>query len=214
MITFIDITESILYIRNKSKQKATVERILIQVEKKDQYEDLTLCALEKGIATLIETRMLHSNDNDSIFINNVLNAPTKEQTIVNKESEENSGINDTTKNSPANDIIQPNEDTSALANRIETLQNFFLHEISDLRSEMKKMHECNKTNDSHVECNKGMELIKNQTNVLQEECNFKTKLINSKLENLFNYENHQTKLHNDNKTLTPGKADDDFQFPK
>ena len=214
MITFIDITESILYIRNKSKQKATVERILIQVKKKDQYEDLTLCALEKGIATLIEIRMLHSNDNDSIFINNVLNAPTKEQTIVNKESEENSGINDTTKISPANDIIQPNEDTSALANRIETLQNFFLHEISDLRSEMKKMHECNKTNDSHVECNKGMELIKNQTNVLQEECNFKTKLINSKLENLFNYENHQTKLHNDNKTLTPGKADDDFQFPK
>ena len=34
------------------------------------------------------------------------------------------------------------------------------------------------------------------------------------LENLFNHENHQTKLHNDNATLTPGKADDDFQFPK
>ena len=191
-----------------------MERILIQMKKKEQYEDLTLCTLKKEIATLIEAGMLHSNDDDSIVINNFLNAPTKEQTIVNKESEENSGINDTTKNSPANDIIQPNEDTSALANRIETLQNFFLHEISDLRSEMKKMHECNKTNDSHVECNKGMELIKNQTNVLQEECNFKTKLINSKLENLFNYENHQTKLHNDNKTLTPGKADDDFQFPK
>ena len=214
MTTFTDMTESILYIRNKNKQKATVERILIQLKKKEQYEDLTLCTLEKEIATLIETEIVHSNDSDSIFINNVLNAPTKEQTIVNKESEENSGINDTTKSSPANDIIQPNEDTSALANRIETLQNFFLHEISDLRSEMKKMHECNKTNDSHVECNKGMELIKNQTNVLQEECNFKTKLINSKLENLFNYENHQTKLHNDNKTLTPGKADDDFQFPK
>ena len=29
--------------------------------------------------------MLHNNDNDSIFIKNVLNAPTKEQTIVNKE---------------------------------------------------------------------------------------------------------------------------------
>ena len=191
-----------------------MERILIQMKKKEQYEDLTLCTLKKEIATLIEAGMLHSNDDDSIVINNFLNAPTKEQTIVNKESEENSGINDTTKNSPANDIIQPNEDTSALANRIETLQNFFLHEISDLRSEMKNMHECNKTNDSHVECNKGMELIKYQTNVLQEECNFKTKLINSKLENLFNYENHQTKLHNDNKTLTPGKADDDFQFPK
>ena len=29
MITFSDITESILYIWNKSKQKVTVERILI-----------------------------------------------------------------------------------------------------------------------------------------------------------------------------------------
>ena len=184
------------------------------MKKKEQYEDLTLCTLQKEIATRIEAGMLHSNDDDSIVINNFLNAPTKEQTIVNKESEKNSGINDTTKSSPANDIIQPNEDTSALANRIETLQNFFLHEISDLKSEMKNMHECNKINDSHVECNKRMELIKNQTNVLQEECNFKTKLINSLLENLFNYENHQTKLNNDNKTLTPGKADDDFQFPK
>ena len=78
MITFIDITESILYIRNKSKQKVTVERILIQLKKKEQYEDLTLFTLEKEIATLIEAGMLHNNDNDSIFINNVLSAPTKE----------------------------------------------------------------------------------------------------------------------------------------
>ena len=133
---------------------------------------------------------------------------------VNKESKENSDINDTTKSSPANDIIQANEDTSTLANRIESLQNLFLHEIYDLRSEMKNIHECNKTNDSHVECNKRMELMENQINFLQEECNFKTKLINSLLENLFNYEYHQTKLRNNNTTLTPAKADDDFQFPK
>ena len=170
-----------------------MERILIQLKKKEQYEDLTL---EKEIATLIEAEMLHSNDNDPIFIHNVLNAATKEQTIVNKKSEENSDINDTRKSSPASDIIQPNEDTSALANRIETLQNFLLHEISDLRSDMKNIHEFNKTNDSHVECNKRMELMENQINLLQEECNFKTKLINFLLENLFNHENHQTKLHN------------------
>ena len=129
-------------------------------------------------------------------------------------SGENSNINDTTKSSRANDIIQPNEDKSASANRIETLQIFFLHEISDLRSEMKNMHECNKSNDSHVECNKRMELMENQINFLQEECNFNTKLMNFLLENLFNLENHQPKLHNNNATLTPGKADDDFQFPK
>ena len=86
MITFIDITKSILYIQNKSKQKATAERILIQLKKKEQYEDLTLCTLQKEIATLTVAGMLHSNDNNSISINNILNAPTKEETAVNKES--------------------------------------------------------------------------------------------------------------------------------
>ena len=74
-----------------------MERILIQLKKKEQCEDLTLCTLEKEIGTLTETGMLHSNDNDSIFINNVLNAPTKEQIIVNNESEQDSDINDTAK---------------------------------------------------------------------------------------------------------------------
>ena len=40
------------------------------------------------------------------------------------------------------------------------------------------------------------------------------KLISSLQENLYNHENHQAKLHNNNATLTPGKADDDFLFPK
>ena len=52
--------------------------------------------------------------------------------------------------------------------------------------------------------------MENQINFLQEECNFKTELINSLLVNLFNKENHQTKLHNNNATLTLGKANDDF----
>ena len=78
---------------------------------------------------------------------------------------------------------------------------------------MKNMHECNKINDSHVECKKRMELIENQVNFRKEECKFKIKSINSLLQNLFNHENHQTKLHNNNAKLTPGKADHDFQFP-
>ena len=69
--------------------------------------------------------MLHSHDNNSIFISNPLNTSTKEQTIVNnKESEENSDVNETTKISPANDSIQSNENTSTLANRIETTKFF------------------------------------------------------------------------------------------
>ena len=62
--------------------------------------------------------------------------------------------------------------------------------MSDLGSEMKNMYECNKTNYSHFECNKRMELMENQINFLLEERNFKTKLINSLLESLFNHENN------------------------
>ena len=83
MITFIDITENILYIRNKIKQRATAE-LKLKLKKNEQYEDLTLCTVEKEIASLIETEMLQSDDRNSIFIN-VLNAPTKEQTIVKRK---------------------------------------------------------------------------------------------------------------------------------
>ena len=53
-----------------------IQQILIQVKKKEKYEDLILCTLEEEIAVLIETGMLNSNDN-SIFISNPLNTPTK-----------------------------------------------------------------------------------------------------------------------------------------
>ena len=50
--------------------------------------------------------MFHSKDYNSIFISKHLNTPAKEQTVVNnKESKENSDVNETTKSSPANDSI-------------------------------------------------------------------------------------------------------------
>ena len=86
------------------------------------------------------------------------------------------------------------------ANRIETLQSFFLYDVSDLRSEMKNIPKCNVTNDSHDGCNKRIELIENQINFLQEQRNSKTKLINSLVENLFNYGSHQTNLYHNGNT--------------
>ena len=47
MISFIDTTKSILYIRNKNKQKVTPEQILIQLKKKEKDEDLVLFTLEE-----------------------------------------------------------------------------------------------------------------------------------------------------------------------
>ena len=97
MISFTDITESTLHIRNISKKKATTEQILTQLKKKEQNEDLILCTLWEEIATLIETVMLHNKDNNSLFIINPHNTPIKEQTAVsNEETRNNSDNNETT----------------------------------------------------------------------------------------------------------------------
>ena len=90
MISFFDITFHTFETNVNRKQ----QRILIQLKKKEQYEGLTLFTLEKEIAIFIDTRILHSNDNNSIFISNVFSAPTKEQTIINKESIKNSDNNE------------------------------------------------------------------------------------------------------------------------
>ena len=113
----------------------------------------------------------------------------------NKESEENSDVNETTKSSPANDRIQSHEDTSTFANKIA-------------KGKGTKRMIC------MLIVNKRMELMKNEINFLREECYFKTKLINPCWRIFFNHENHLTKLHNGNTTLTPNEAEDDYQFPK
>lgn len=57
------------------------------MKKKKKYEDLIFYTLEEEIPTPIETGMLHGNDNNSIFISNLLNTLKEEQTIAdNKET--------------------------------------------------------------------------------------------------------------------------------
>ena len=62
MISFTNITESIYHIRGTSKQKATTERILTFLRKKDQYRDLSGTDLEEEINILVTTRLLFKND--------------------------------------------------------------------------------------------------------------------------------------------------------
>ena len=65
-----------------SKKKATTEQILTQLKKYEQNEGLIHCTLDGEIVTFIETVMLHSKDNNSLFIANPLNTPEKEQTTI------------------------------------------------------------------------------------------------------------------------------------
>ena len=69
-----------MQIHSLSKKKATTEQILTQLKKYEQNEGLILCSLDGEIATFIQTVMLHSKENNSLFIANSLNTPEKEQT--------------------------------------------------------------------------------------------------------------------------------------
>ena len=62
--------------------------------------------------------MLQSMGNNSRFICNPFNTPTKEQTtVINEETENHSDNHDTTKSSAANYNIQPNEGMLTLGKR-------------------------------------------------------------------------------------------------
>ena len=62
MISFTDITKSIYHIRGTSKKKATTERILNFLRKKDQYRHMFFADLEEEINTLVTTGLLSKKD--------------------------------------------------------------------------------------------------------------------------------------------------------
>ena len=79
MISFTDITGSIYHIRGASKQKATTERIVNFLRRKDQYRDLPVADLKEEIGTLVSTGLLFKKDRNLLFIRNSANTPTKDQ---------------------------------------------------------------------------------------------------------------------------------------
>ena len=68
MISFADITENIHHNRATSKQKATTERVLNFLRRKDQDRDLPTTDLEEVINTLVTTGLLFKNYRNSLFI--------------------------------------------------------------------------------------------------------------------------------------------------
>ena len=145
MISFTDI-KSIYHIRRTSKQKATTERIVNFLRKKDQYRDLPAADLEEEIDTLVTTGLLFKNDRNLLFIRNSANTPTKDQ--ENKFDDFDHNTNDETRKKK-NVSISTEESISdnskggfsGLAERLDALQNFFRSEISDVKAKIK--NNCN-----------------------------------------------------------------------
>ena len=112
------------------------------MRKKDQYKDLSATDLEEEIKTLVTTGLLFKNDKNSLFIRNFANTPTKDQENqfdsfdqnTDDEASENENSSTLTEEN-IND--SPKDSFSILAERLDTMQNFLLSEISDIKAETK-----------------------------------------------------------------------------
>ena len=97
--------------------------------------------------------------------------------------------------------------------RLDTLQNFFLNKISDIKAEIK--NDCNQKTSRDISAanNEKVEFVQNQMIYLrEEERNFKNQLRNLILDNVVKSDiSKDTSYTKSNTLLTPNS---DYQFPK
>ena len=99
-----------------------------------------------------------------------------------------------------------------MAERLDTLQNFLLSEISDIKAEMKNKFNQMTSKQISAGNDEKAELLQNQIIYLREECNSKNQLINLILENVFKSDKPKVTSCKNSKTLLI--PNDDYQFPK
>ena len=158
-----------------------MERILNFFRKKDQYRDLSVAVLEEEINTLITPRFLFKNDRNSLLIKNSANALTKDQ-INESDGFDHNTNGQASKNENSSASTEENKNDylkdpfSVLMERLDTLQKFFLNEVSDINAEIKNI--CNQTTSTEISAGNDEETqpLQNQVIYLKEECNSKSKL--------------------------------------
>ena len=107
-----------------------------------------------------------------IIRNSVLN---KELFLTYSDDEASENENSSTL-TEENKNDTPKDSFSILAEKLDTLQNFLLSEISDIKAEMK--NKCNQMTSKEISSgnDKKVVLLQNQLICLREECNFKNQL--------------------------------------
>ena len=104
--------------------------------------------------------------------------------------------------------------TVDISGKLENLQNFFIHELSDVRAEIKSVT-CSKIPDlTKNKLSNNIDLLEKQISFLKEECQNKNLIINILLEQLF-HTNTSKSMNTDN----PNKStkivpDDSYEYPK
>ena len=109
----------------------------------------------------------------------------------------------------------PKKDPIAdISDKLENLQNFFIHELSDVRAEIKSVT-CSKIPDlTENKLSNNIDLLEKQISFLKEECQNKNLIINILLEQLF-HTNTSKSINTDNlDKSTKTVPDDCYEYPK
>ena len=142
---------------------------------------MSVAVLEEEINTLITSRFLFRNDRSSLLIKNWANALTKDQINESVGFEHNtndqaSKNENSSTSTEENKNDYPKDPFSVLMERLDTLQKFFLNEVSDIDAEIKNI--CNQTISKEISAGNDEETqpLQNQVIYLKEGCKSKSKL--------------------------------------
>ena len=109
--------------------------------------------------------------------------------------------------------LKPEDNLSVLTDKLDTLQKFFLTEISDIKAETKNKSLQNVTKEDSIDSDGKNELLEKQINFLREECDSKNQLTNVLLEIIFKIDIPKICSSKNNNTIA-NNINDDYQFPQ
>ena len=169
--------------------------------------------LNKNITKITINESLTSMLNNNRITNKLTNGKNSYFVTNNESSEPKEDI----EKQLLTDIETPPPKKDAIADisdKLENLQNFFIHELSDVRAEIKSVT-CSKIpNLTENKQSNNTDLLEKQINFLKEECQDKNLIINILLEQLFDT-NTSKSINTDNPDKSTKTVPDDcYEYPK
>ena len=188
----------------KNKKRPDETSIYEFLNKNLENVDLTKVTINERVTSMSNnnriTNKLTSGKNSYFVTNNESSEP--------KEDIEKQLLTDTETPPPKKDPI------ADISDKLENLQNFFIHELSDVKAEMKSVT-CSKIPDlTENKLNNNTDLLEKKISFLKEECQNKNLTINILLEQLF-HTNTSKSINTDNPDkYTKSVIDDCYEYPK
>ena len=188
----------------KNKKRPDETSIYEFLNKNLENANLTKITINEGLPSI-------SNNN---HITNKLTNGKNSYFVTNNESSE---PKDDVEKQLLTDIETPppkKDPIADISDKLENLQNFFIHELSDVREEIKSVT-CSKIPDlTKNKLSNNIDLLEKQFNFLKVECQNKSLIINILLEQLF-HTNTSKSINTDNPDKsTKALPDDCYEYPK